>query len=240
VEGGTLPGGQPHAHCVEEVPEHVQLFLGCRRLKRMMSSAKASTATFSPAMLIPAEPPLMRSIMGSSIELKSRGESGSPCLTSRLSWILTRSLLAVVMVVQQSSYIRSIKFATRSGRPLHRRQGRRAACGTVSKALAMSTTVTTPPESAFMWDKAFRSRLMLALQPSWAVNPAYLLANRMCRRSLPSITPVNRRASIDPMVIGLQLRTSATFFPGFGMSVVLFSRHIREVASQEGRSHYLG
>jgi len=78
-----------------------------------------------------------------------------------------------------------------------------------------------------MRNKAFPSRLMLALQPSWAVNPACLLANRMCRRSLSSMTPVNRRASIDSMVIDLQLRTSGTSFPGFGISVVLFSRHIR-------------
>jgi len=47
-------------------------------------------------------------------------------------------------------------------------------------------------ESAFMQDKASSSRLMLALQPSCAVNSACLLANRMSRRSLPSMTPVNR------------------------------------------------
>jgi len=78
-----------------------------------------------------------------------------------------------------------------------------------------------------MQDETFPSRLMLALQPSWAVNPACLLANRMCCRSLLSMTPVNRRASIDPMVIGLQLRISVTSFPGFGIRVVLFSRYIR-------------
>jgi len=56
------------------------------------------------------------------------------------------------------------------------------------------------------------------------VNPI-CLANRMNYRSLTSMMPVKRRASINPM--GLQLRTSVAFFSVFGMSIVLFFRHIR-------------
>jgi hypothetical protein len=117
------------------------------------------------------------------------------------------SSLTVLMLVEQSSYM-VIKLATRSGSLLRKRQCRRTACGTAWKAFAMSTMVT-PPGVRFYEGQGFSVEADAAVLGGEPRLPPG-------ESDVSSMTQVNRRTSFDPMVIGLQLRTS---FPAVGINM---------------------